>query len=200
MADEKDDKILTGQESLDIITKMINKAKCDYEETGVSALLWGSVITVCSIVSIIAVNTKIPALNYVWFLSFAAIIPQVIISIRERRRKRYTSYTDDAMGGIWISFGISLMLLSFYNGRFVPESADSIFLVMYGVPTFATGFAHRFKPMIIGGIVCWALAVASMFTSFEYRMIYSAVAAQCAWFIPGLILRRRYMKAKAGNV
>ena len=38
MAEENN---LTEQQSLEIITQMINKAKDDYEETGVGALLWG---------------------------------------------------------------------------------------------------------------------------------------------------------------
>ena len=41
MAEEK---ILTEKESLALITSMISKAKCDYEETGISALLWGIIV------------------------------------------------------------------------------------------------------------------------------------------------------------
>lgn len=196
----EDEKPLTEQESLEIITRMINKAKCEYQDTGISVLMWGSIITFCSIISFIGHQINVPALSYVWYLTFAAVVPQVIISIRERRRKKYTSYTGDAMGGIWISFGVALMLLSFYSGKHQPASANTIFLITYGVPTFATGFARRFTPMVIGGVVCWVLAIANMYTSFPYNLLYSAVAAQFAWFIPGLILRRRYMKAKRGNV
>jgi hypothetical protein len=43
-------------------------------------------------------------------------------------------------------------------------------------------------------------AIACMYTPFPYSILYSAAAAQLAWFIPGLILRRRYLKAKRGNV
>ena len=42
---------LSGEESLQLITRMINKARNDYHETGVSALLWGSVITVFSLLT-----------------------------------------------------------------------------------------------------------------------------------------------------
>jgi hypothetical protein len=196
----EDEKPLTGEESLALITRMINKAKCDYEETGISALMWGSVITFCSIVSFVAYEINVHVLNYVWYLIFAAVVPQIIIAVKQRRRKQYTSYAEDFMGGIWISFGIALLLFTIYNGRVHPPLADIIFLIMYGVPTFATGFSRRFTPMVVGGIVCWVLAIAGLYTDYQYRMLYSAIAAQCAWFIPGLILRRRYMKAKAGNV
>jgi hypothetical protein len=191
---------LSEQESLELITKMINKAKCDYKETGVAALMWGIVITFCSLVSYINYYEKWQWAQYIWFLTFIAVIPQIIISVRENKRKKYKTYNDDAMGGIWISFGISIFLLSFFLSLYDVPSGYSLFLILYGIPTFATGFARRFTPMIIGGITCWAFAIISMYIKFPYAMLLTAAAALIAWFIPGIILRRRYLKAKESNV
>jgi len=196
----QDEQPLSEQESLALITQMINKAKCDYAETGVECLMWGSIITLCSIISYSGYLTGNLYLDNIWYLVFAAIPLQIIISARQARRKKYTTYNDDAMGGIWISFGISILLFSFYDHKFQPPSANTMFLIIYGIPTFATGFARRFKPMLIGGIACWLLAIASAFTPFPYIMLYGIIAAQLAWFIPGLILRGKYLKAKKGNV
>lgn len=187
-------------ESFQIITQMINKAKNDFRETGVGALMWGSIVTFCSLISFGNYWWHTEALNYIWFLTFIAIIPQIIISINERKKKKYKGYNDDAMGGIWISFGITIFLLSFYNNLYRAEHSETLYLIIYGVPTFATGFSRRFMPMIIGGIACWVIAITSMYTTFPYTMLLTAAAAQLAWFIPGLILRRRYMKAKDRHV
>ena len=56
MAEEQ----LTEQQSLEIITQMISKAKCDYEETGIGALLWGSLVTFCSLITFGNFYWKIP--------------------------------------------------------------------------------------------------------------------------------------------
>jgi hypothetical protein len=198
MAEEK---ILTEQESLALITSMISKAKCDYEETGISALLWGIIVTFCSLVSF-SNNYwwNLSWVNYVWFLTFLAIVPQILISIRESKRKKYKSYHDDAMGGIWISFGIAIILLSFYSSVFNSNSQITLYLILYGIPTFATGFAQKFIPMIVGGIAAWIFAIISMYIPFPFGLLLSAATAQLAWFIPGLILRRRYLKLKNENV
>lgn len=195
-----DEKPLTGEDSLAIITAMINKAKCEYHDTGISCLLWGSVVTVCSLVTFANYWLKIDVLGYVWFLTVAAVVVQVIISMNEAKTKKFTSYTDSAMGGVWISFGIAIFMFSFYTSKFAVPHANAIFLISYGVPTFTTGFMRNFKPMLIGGIVCWALAIAGMYTLHPYTQLYAALAAQVAWFIPGLILRKRYLEAKRGNV
>ncbi len=73
-------------------------------------------------------------------------------------------------------------------------------MIIYGIPTFTTGYARRFKPMIIGGIACWVFSILSVFAIVPYGNLYLAASAQLAWFIPGLILRKRYLKAQKENV
>ena len=46
------EKQLTQKESLDLIAMMINKAKDSYHDTGIGAIMWGSVISVCSLVKL----------------------------------------------------------------------------------------------------------------------------------------------------
>lgn len=194
------EKQLTEQESLELITRMIHKAKCDYRETGIGALMWGTIITFCALVSFINYYQRWPWAQYIWLLTLIAVIPQIVISMRENRRSKYTSYNADAMGGIWISFGVGILLLSFFSTMFDVPNEYSLFLILYGVPTFATGIARRFTPMVIGGITCWVFAIVSMYTIFPYAMLLTAAAALTAWFIPGIILRRRYLKAKKNDV
>jgi hypothetical protein len=194
------EKPMSEQESLALITQMIHRAKCDYEDTGISALMWGIVITFCSLVAFAGWMANFAATENIWLLTIVAVVVQVIVSVRERKRKKYSSYEDTSIGGIWISFGIAIFMVSFYSGKLQPHSPVTIFLILYGIPTFATGFSKNFRPMVIGGIACWVFAVASMYTPFPYAILYGAAAAQLAWFIPGLILRRKYLKAKNGNV
>ena len=54
--------------------------------------------------------------------------------------------------------------------------------------------------MLLGGLACWVFALLSSFTPFPYVMLYMAAAGLLAWFIPGLILRKRYLQAKRKHV
>ena len=195
-----DDKSMTGEESLELIARMINKAKRDYLDSGLSAILWGSVITFCSLVAFANYWIKRPELNYVWFLTVAAVIPQVVIAIREGKKRKIKSYEEDHMGGIWISFGISMFLLGFIINREPFPSEPAIYLVVYGIPTFATGYVRGFRPMLLGGIACWVLSIVSLFVGYPNTLLCITAAALLAWFIPGLILRKRYLNAKERHV
>ncbi len=200
----EDEEILSEQESLRLITSMINKAKNDFIETGISALMWGSIVTFCALIQFASYFYNMPWAGWVWLLTIVAVIPQVVISIQERRKMKFKTHEDN-MGGIWIAFAITMFLVSFYfNSLHVPPGVDlhpdTLILIIYGVPTFATGFARHFTPMFIGGIACWVLAIISFYTPYPYVMLLVAGAALMAWFIPGLILQRRYIKAKQQHV
>src|SRR4051812_4895876 len=173
-----DEKQLTEAESLQLITSMINKAKNDYADTGIAALMWGSVITFCGLVAFGNYWWNIRWLDNIWWLPMIAIIPQIFISRNERKRQKFKAHHDALMGGIWLSFAITIFLLSFYIGMFNVPNPNSLFIIIYGIPTFATGFARRFVPMIIGGIACWVFAIICMYVTFPYTMLLTAAAAQ----------------------
>ena len=191
---------LSHKQSLELIEEMIYKAKNSYHESGTSALLWGGTIMFCSTVSFVNTWLKIDWLYMIWWLTFLSLVPQIIISIRESKTQKFKLHTDDAMTGIWISFGIAIFLTSYYTNVFKPEGNACLFLILYGIPTFATGYTYGFKPMVIGGIVCWICAIISMYTSQRIDFSLFFISAFFAWFLPGLILRKDYLKKNVGNV
>lgn len=75
-------------------------------------------------------------------------------------------------------------------------SFSSLLLIMYAFPTICTGIITRFRPMVIGAIICYALFIASLFTTTTYDYLFMGLAGICNWLIPGIILRKRYMSAK----
>jgi hypothetical protein len=76
----------------------------------------------------------------------------------------------------------------------------SVYLIFYSIPTFSIGIGRRFRPMLVGGIACWILAILSTLTPPPYQMLCLTAGAQFAWFIPGLMLRKCYLKAKKQHV
>jgi hypothetical protein len=80
-------------------------------------------------------------------------------------------------------------------------SSNSFFLLIYAFPkALATGFIRKFKPMILGGILCMLCFVASLFLNTTFDFLLQAIAVIVSWLIPGLILRNRYVKQQMGNV
>ena len=76
----------------------------------------------------------------------------------------------------------------------------SLYILIYGFPTLVTGLVKKFWPMTIGAILAYLLFMVSCFTETKYDFLMGGFAAIVCWFIPGIILRRRYLKQKRSNV
>jgi hypothetical protein len=192
------------QESLHLISETINKVKASYHDTGIGPILWGCVVTFCSLVSYYASLHKITWLFSVWLLTIIAVVPQVMISIKEKKQKKFVSFNDVATGAIWTIFGFSMFVVSILDNilhaRYHTGIHASVYMLIYGIPTMITGAVCNVRTMLWGGILCWVFAVASTFVNYPYPFLFMAASAIAAWLIPGLLLNAKYRKQKAANV
>lgn len=217
-----DQQQMSEQDSLRLIGEMIQKAKNSYHDSGLGTLLWGTIIPICSLVtwSQIHFNFKLPF--DIWMLTIIAVIPQIIIVQKEKRTQKARPYDQTMMDYVWTCFGISICLLIFININILQKLSPvfekymevtgssppynysgfitSFFLLLYGIPTIITGGCMKFKAMLWGGILCWACCIISVFTNLKTDMLLTAFAAIVAWLIPGLILRKKYLKSVSQHV
>lgn len=210
----ENEKKLTEKESLALITTMIGKAKDSYHDTGIGAMMWGAIIAICSLVKLAEIHFNYRLPFDIYLLTIVAIVPQIFITIREKKERRVKSYDEAYMDYIWLGFGICIFLLiHFINlvfNAWQPVSAEyksltghsasfnfsefisPLFLILYGLPTFITGAACKFKPMLWGGLFCWVCSVVTVYTHIKIDLFLTALAAIAAWFIPGLIMEKEY--------
>ena len=227
----EDEEQLSGEESLALITTMIQKAKHSYYESGTSVLLWGSLVTIASLLTFLQQTLSFSIGFDIWIIMFIAIIPQVFISIKERKKRTFKSHTDNAIDAVWLTYGVTLAGLVLYQ-NIIPSSTGtilqnegwslvkhytnnsrpdeiikpftpgifSLYLLVFAMPTLITGIVKKFKPMLFGAIIAYVLFFLSLFTPFQYDMLFGAITATSCWLIPGIILRKRYYRQKLTNV
>jgi hypothetical protein len=63
--------------------------------------------------------------------------------------------------------------------------------MLYGLGTFVSGSIIRFRPLVIGGIIAWALAIGCTYVSYDYQMLFGAAAILISYIIPAYMLRSR---------
>lgn len=213
------EKILTEKESLDLITQMINKAKDACHDTGMAAIMWGSVIAICSLVRLSEIHFGYKLPFDIYLLTLVAVIPQIYLSIKEKKERKVKAYGDVFFDYLWLGFGICIFLMIFITTaiyrelgpvaeeyrqmkgeslsfRFYEYNA-AFFLLLYGLPTFVSGVSMKFKPMLWGGLICWICCIASIYTTIKIDLLLIAASSVLAWLIPGIIMEKEYRKAKS---
>ncbi len=191
-----EDKILSEKESLALIASMINKARNNFNESGIIYLIYGWVIFICSLVQFIALYFfKNPDAYYIWYLTWLPVVYHVMYLIKKRASEKTRTYTDEIIGYVWLVFVISISLLIFLQ-LYLKTQVTIILtiLVLYGMPTFLSGVILKSNALKIGGFFCWLLAIFSVFIDPDFQSLLIALAVVVAWIIPGYILKQKMKK------
>jgi hypothetical protein len=184
---------MTEFESLQLITSMINKAKNGFRESGTMYLLWGWLIFCCCILQFIAMEFFQYNLYFIWFSTWILLIYQIFFLRKKRKTRKVRTYTEEINGFVWLVFFICLMLLVFVGVQFEQyEMIDPMILVLYGMPTFLSGVILKFRPLMIGAVCCWVLAIVSPFVNTHIQLLLLAAGIAAAWIIPGYLLKKRF--------
>ena len=198
-----EEKLMSQQESLQLITKMIRQAKNQYYESGMGCLLWGFTNVICFILAYLDDTIKGFDLPFnPFYLMGITFILQIYYDRKEAKFKKTKSYLDEVHTYVWSAFGICVLILTIVGAiTNIGYIVLPLLLLFFGMPTFISGCINKFKPFIIGGIFCWILSIISFLYKSNETLLLVAAGAGVAWIIPGFILRARFYKniAKSKN-
>ena len=114
------EKPMTEQESLRLITDMIQKARGGrFHEGGDAPILWGSVVGIAGLMSFLDrfFVWNIP-FDW-WLLTLFALVPQFFLARAQSKKKRVKSHEERALDTVWVVFGISIFCIVIY-GNLIP--------------------------------------------------------------------------------
>ena len=181
------------QDSLKVIQSMLEKTREDFSSDDIYFLIWGwTTFIACAGQFVLKNLLNYPKHYLVWWIIVPAVAFTIYYSMKEEKASRVKTYIGDSMKYLWIGMGITYFVLSMilsktgWNNTVFP-----FYILLYGLGTFVSGCFIRFKPLIIGGICAWALAVASVFLEYDYQMLAAAAAILVSYIIPAYMLRSK---------
>lgn len=181
---------LNPQQSLDLITSMINQAKGNVKKSSFYFLLWGWTIVVANLgvyVMLKFTDVKNP------YIMFAITIPMAIVtiiySIRHERSVNVTTHLDQIHKWVWIGFGINCFIFAFV-GKQIGWMVNPVIITMCALPTFVTGIVLKFKPLMVGGIIFWIAGIALFFVAKDDQHLLAALAIALGYLVPGYMLKK----------
>jgi hypothetical protein len=187
---ETEEKMMTGEESLKIITDMINKTKVNIRQGSFHLLFWGWLILICSLSEYLLYKfTDFTHPWYVWFFVIPGVFVSMIYGFVTGRKAKMHTYADNLYLWTWMGFlasSIVLFMIVSEDMRNVPP----FILMLAAMPTFISGFIIRFRPLIIGGITFWIFALAAHFAG-AFAPLAVPVAMLTGYLIPGYMLKRK---------
>ncbi len=180
---------LTAEESLSIITEMIQQAKGNVQGNSFYFLLWGWVIVIANLGHYALLKlTSYPYPYIIWLISVPAYIYSVIHA-RRSRHENVRTHLDKIHTSLWLAFGVGIPIVLFF-GRQVNFQINAIIMLLAAVPTFVSGVILNFKPLVRGGIVFWIAATASFLLPTDLQYPVMALAIVFGYLVPGYLLKK----------
>jgi hypothetical protein len=194
---ENEEKMMTGEESLRIISEMINKTKVNIQQSSFHLLFWGWLIFACSLSEYLLWKlTDFSHPYYVWFFVIPGVFVSVIYGFVKGKKARVHTYADMLYMWTWMGFLIAATVLFIVHFQKMETVAPYI-LLLAGFPTFVSGFIIKYKPLIIGGMTFWILSLVIHFAGPSIAPLGVPVAMLSGYLIPGYMLKN---KMKNDNV
>jgi hypothetical protein len=188
---KNEEKEMTGEESLRIISEMINKTKVNISQGSFHLLFWGWLIFVCSISDYLLTKfTGFTHPYYVWLLVIPGIFVSMIYGYTSGRKARVYTYANSLYMWTWMGFIFAFVVLFIIQSKRLDQVAPYI-LLLAGFPTFVSGFILKFRPLVIGGICFWIIAVIVSFSGPSIAPLGMPFAVVTGYLIPGYMLKNK---------
>jgi hypothetical protein len=194
---------LTEHESLQIIHQMINTAKHEQKDDGKGWIIWGWMLFLASLLTIINIRFHWFGTFFFWNLFGVITIIVFLVEFFQalifKRSQKVKTYTSEIFRKLNVGFFICLMfIIAAMNVGVTPLRGFPLLISLYGFWILIYGALLDFKPSVIGAFITWALAFTALFqTSFNIVIMLHAAAALFGYIIPGHIANKRFRQLTA---
>ncbi|HTR30893.1 MAG TPA: hypothetical protein VMH27_16600 [Puia sp.] len=187
---QSEERTLLPQESLALIADAIRKTKDNFRENSRYFLLWGWLIATASVAFFVLrqyTGTRF------FFLPFPIlVVAGIVTSLIWYRQMKTEASTETYFGyffnRLWLVLGLSFMLVVFVSlsRGWTPFLYT---LVVAGIGTLVSGLLMKFKPLIWGGVIFFAAAVAGAYLPNTWLPLLNGIAMVGGYLIPGYLLK-----------
>lgn len=190
---EKNTTEFNPQQSIQLIQAMIGKAKEDISDSSIHYLVWGWLTFFACTGQFVLKNIFQYNKHYqVWWIIIIGIVFSMVYGIKYEKKQKVKTYIGDSIKYLWIGMGIAYFVLSMILSKTGwGNTVFPFFIMLYGLGTFVSGSIIRFRPLVIGGLIAFLLAVFSAYVSYDYQILFGAGAILISYIIPAYMLRAK---------
>jgi hypothetical protein len=191
------EKPLTGPESLHLIQQMILAAKEDLSDRSFDYLFWGWLVLAAALGNYALLLTGYARPWLPWALMPLGSVIVLVYHYRQEKQRTVHTPVGEFLGFFWTGMAVVLVMVLGFGMVRGWVLAYPLLIALYGLGTFVSGGALRFRPLVYGGAACWLLATGAFLVSFPTQLLLLAAAVVVAYIIPGHLLKARFRRGRA---
>lgn len=198
------EKRMTEKESLEIITKMIERTKERYSlGDGNILLMWGYLtVAVSLLVWGLLWLTRNNACNWCWFLiPLVGGIATPLMAKKKHEAGAAISYSDRIISRLWTTVGLSFMLLTVFCLFFTYALSVDCWVAMLVYCLIVTPAAEMVNGIVLKeASMQWGGAIALVIGLFTLCCVTGGIVLYASWFMPLFIIAFIVMMIIPGHI
>ena len=155
MENNNENKEMTAQESLSLISMMINNSRrAILQNSGKHFILWGILLTVMSLVIYELIHvTKTPIWNLLWFAMPLIGFPMAYFTIGKSKVEVPQNIISKQLHGIWLAYCAFAVVISAVFMFIAPQNLTLIIIMAFGFAECVSGITLKNWAIIVGGFI-----------------------------------------------
>lgn len=185
------DKSINPNESLEIIQQMIYKTQKNYSNDSFYFIFWGWLVLITALAHFVLLQWIPEKAGLVWSLMIVGGIVSTLYGAKQNKIQKVKTHLDTYIHYLWIALGLAMVVVLAMSPKLEMHTYPVIIL-LYGIGTFVSGGLLNFKPLIIGGCICFILSIIAFMVSFQIQLLLIASAMLVSYIIPGHLLKGKF--------
>jgi hypothetical protein len=186
----------TEKQNLELITRMIQSARKEYNDDSSIYLLWGWTVTLACLVQYLLMRVNSNISGIVWLSLPVVAVVQVVMLSNQKKKDKVVTKIDNIIGQVWFADGICMTVV-LVSMNILKENTYPVLMLLYGIGTYISGSIMDFRPMQYGAACCAVLSLAAFHVSFDYQCLLLPLSLILSYIIPGHLLRKRFKEMSA---
>ncbi|MFP4090966.1 MAG: hypothetical protein ACLFT3_11730 [Cyclobacteriaceae bacterium] len=176
------------KDSLRVIQEMIAHAKKDAQSDRFYYLIWGWLTLIASLGHFVLLKVGYAYPYLVWSLMLLGGVATVLRSRQHQKTSRVKTYVDRFIAHLWIAISAGILVSLAAGATILGYQVVYPFLIiLFGIGIYMSGVIFRFRPLIIGGILNWVIALTAFYVSFDIQLLLLALSMVVSYLIPGYL-------------
>jgi hypothetical protein len=197
-----EEKSISPEHSLQIITRMMDEARSRFEENGITYLVWGTLSALAGLAHFWLHQIDRAELSAFPYLALNVIgLPFTFWYYRRKEKSRVAANNQigNLVMRLWQLVVCNVIVLGFFFFSILGNNLIPLILLLLSLAICISGFALRSQLLIGAGLVVNVLGIAAFFVSLAYQPLLTSLAAVVAMIIPGSVLFYNDRKRKKGK-
>ncbi|MDP5169368.1 MAG: hypothetical protein NWR72_03930 [Bacteroidia bacterium] len=179
----------TPQQSLDVITGIIQEARIRQEENGRIYMYWGIVVALVSFGDYFLRDSPI---SEYYFLPYFLIPLAAIGSFFFFKKKLHPSQKGNLAGNllrtVWIFASANMMLLGFVFPVELANHLIPFLMILLGMALSISGIVLKYRPLSISGLTANLVGLGCLWLPWQFQPLAMALISISCVLVPGIML------------